>query len=204
MARNKWGRQEEGGGGEGTTNYNDLINKPQIDGTELSGNKTPAQLGLQPTIDDLDDIRRGAGAGETALQEVPDTYRTSSQQDEIDNAIKTRLTTIEGKEIGWDAKADPMAVYTTIPSGGMLPDAVYHLGTLTGNVTLALAEPVTGRPNHYYFTFQAGTGESNKPTLAWDTKITSWQYGAAPSLKAAAKYEVSVLNGLAVVMEVYV
>lgn len=195
-------RKSSGQGG--TTNYNDLNNKPQIGGTELSGNKTPAQLGLQTTIEDLDDIRRGAEAGETALQEVPDTYRTSSQQDEIDNAIKTRLTTIEGKESGWDAKADPMAVYTTIPSGGMLPDAVYHLGTLTGNVTLALAEPVTGRLNHYYFTFQAGTGESNKPTLVWDSKITSWQYGAAPTIKATAKYEVSVLNGVAVVMEVYV
>ena len=101
-----------GGGGGGTTNYNDLDNKPKIDGTELSGNKTPAQLGLQTIIADLADIRRGAGAGETALQEVPDTYRTSSQQDEIDNAIKTRLTTIEGKESGWDAKADTDKVLT--------------------------------------------------------------------------------------------
>ena len=37
-----------GGSGEaGTTNYNDLINKPQINGVELSGNKTLDNLGIQ-------------------------------------------------------------------------------------------------------------------------------------------------------------
>jgi len=34
------------GGGGGTTNYNALTNKPQINSVELSGNKTSAQLGL--------------------------------------------------------------------------------------------------------------------------------------------------------------
>ncbi len=36
------------GGGTGTTNYEDLDNKPSIDGTELSGNKSLADLGIQP------------------------------------------------------------------------------------------------------------------------------------------------------------
>lgn len=35
-----------GGGGGGTSNYNDLSNKPQINGTTLTGNKTASQLGL--------------------------------------------------------------------------------------------------------------------------------------------------------------
>lgn len=35
-----------GGGGGGTTDYNDLSNKPAINGTTLSGNKTSHQLGL--------------------------------------------------------------------------------------------------------------------------------------------------------------
>lgn len=37
---------EGGSGGGGTTNYNALTNKPQINSVELSGNKTSAQLGL--------------------------------------------------------------------------------------------------------------------------------------------------------------
>ena len=35
-----------GGGGGGTTNYNNLSNKPKINNTELSGNKSAADLGL--------------------------------------------------------------------------------------------------------------------------------------------------------------
>lgn len=37
-----------GGGGEGTTDYTSLTNKPQINGVELSGNKTSANLNLVP------------------------------------------------------------------------------------------------------------------------------------------------------------
>ena len=33
-------------GGGGTSNYNDLANKPQINGNTLEGNKTPEQLGI--------------------------------------------------------------------------------------------------------------------------------------------------------------
>ncbi|MBQ2475437.1 MAG: hypothetical protein II513_08840, partial [Ruminococcus sp.] len=39
----------------GTDNYNDLSNKPQIEGTTLSNNKTAAELGLQKTISTPDD-----------------------------------------------------------------------------------------------------------------------------------------------------
>lgn len=39
------------GGGGGTSNYNDLSNKPSINSTTLSGNKTGAELGLASTAD---------------------------------------------------------------------------------------------------------------------------------------------------------
>lgn len=38
-------------GGGGATNYNDLSNKPQIEGVTLSGNKTAAELGLAKASD---------------------------------------------------------------------------------------------------------------------------------------------------------
>ena len=41
----------QSGGGGGTSNYNDLTNKPSINGTTLSGNKTPSQLGLAAASD---------------------------------------------------------------------------------------------------------------------------------------------------------
>ena len=41
----------QSGGGGGTSDYNDLSNKPSIGGVTLSGNKTPAQLGLAAASD---------------------------------------------------------------------------------------------------------------------------------------------------------
>lgn len=38
--------EESGGGGGGTSDYDSLDNKPQINGNTLIGNKTAAQLGL--------------------------------------------------------------------------------------------------------------------------------------------------------------
>lgn len=35
------------GGGGGTSDYDDLIDKPQINGHELTGNQTSADLGIQ-------------------------------------------------------------------------------------------------------------------------------------------------------------
>lgn len=45
------GADGSGGGGGGTGNYNDLSNKPSINGNVLSGNKTAAQLGLATPSD---------------------------------------------------------------------------------------------------------------------------------------------------------
>ena len=61
---------ETGGGtGSGTTDYNDLTNKPQINGHELSGNKSPEDLGLQQ-------------AGDYALKsEIPDTSNFATKNE---------------------------------------------------------------------------------------------------------------------------
>jgi hypothetical protein len=44
-------RKFEGGSGGGTSDYPDLTNKPQINGVELSGNKTASDLGLAKSTD---------------------------------------------------------------------------------------------------------------------------------------------------------
>lgn len=59
-----------GGGGEGTRNYNQLTNKPQINGTELSGNKTTEDLiligdGLQFDEDGKLEAVGSGGSAET-------------------------------------------------------------------------------------------------------------------------------------------
>lgn len=54
--------------GGGTNNYDDLVNRPQINSHTLTGNMSASDLGLQDTISDLDTIRAGAAAGATAVQ----------------------------------------------------------------------------------------------------------------------------------------
>ena len=68
---------ETGGGtGSGTTDYNDLTNKPQINGHELSGNKSASDLGLQ-------------AAGDYALKsEIPDTSNLATKE-ELNNITPT-------------------------------------------------------------------------------------------------------------------
>lgn len=73
-----------GGGGEpGTTNYNDLTNKPSVNGHILIGSKTSSDLDLQPVISDLSTIRSGAAAGATAVQPATMNQALSGKQDNL-------------------------------------------------------------------------------------------------------------------------
>lgn len=50
------GSLSSGGGSGGTSNYNDLSNKPSINGVTLSGNKTTDDLNLPNELSELDDV----------------------------------------------------------------------------------------------------------------------------------------------------
>lgn len=88
---------------------------------------------------------------------------------------------------------------TSQPSGGMLPNRQYALGELSGDTTFSMAAGASDVTNHYFWTFSTGT---TAPTITWPAAITSWYGGSAPTINASKHYEVSVLNGVAVVMEV--
>lgn len=88
---------------------------------------------------------------------------------------------------------------TSQPVGGMLPNVLYELGTLTGTVTFTLDAGISGKINHYYWTFETG---STAPTITWPVGITSWQGGSIPLIGYNKHYEVSVLNGVGICMEV--
>ena len=45
--RNKINNMSGGGGSGGTTDYNDLFNKPKINGVELNGDIKPSDLGIK-------------------------------------------------------------------------------------------------------------------------------------------------------------
>lgn len=60
-----------GGGSGGTTNYNDLTNKPTINGVTLEGNKTSADLNIQSQTTQTDH-----GTADTTFTLPPNQYHT--------------------------------------------------------------------------------------------------------------------------------
>ena len=100
-------------GDMGTKNYNELENKPKINGVTIEGDKTAEDLGLQSEIDDLDDIRDGAAAGATALQPAAlNPYRTASAQDVIDGGKQPKHKTASATltTAGWSSKSQTVSV----------------------------------------------------------------------------------------------
>lgn len=82
-----------------------------------------------------------------------------------------------------------------IPAGGMLPNVFYNLGEISSDTTMSMANPVSGIYNEYMFQFSIG---STVPNITWDSKITAWLWGQTPVIEANKSYEVSVVNGLAI------
>lgn len=81
---------DEGGGGSGTMNYNELENKPSINGFVLVGNKTGAELGLA-SQSDLEDYATNASvvAGLATKQDA----LSSSQLSAVNSGITSELVT---------------------------------------------------------------------------------------------------------------
>ena len=102
-----------GGGTGGTTNYNDLTNKPQINGVELSGNKTSDDLGI---------------SGMTEEQEEQLNQNTQDIQGKVS---KDQGTLNAGKVlgIGADGMVTPMD-----PPQGMTEEQIEQLNQATEDI----------------------------------------------------------------------
>ena len=69
---------KNGGGAGGTTNYEDLTNKPKVNGVTLSGNKTSADLGI------------------TTLTPFPSTWPTTGKFEDLLAAIREDTIAVKG------------------------------------------------------------------------------------------------------------
>lgn len=126
--------------------------------------------------------------------------------------VPTISTDIAADKTSTTKTAAPSAVYSEVhpatassqPAGGMLPNVLYKLGTLTGTVTISFAVASDANiENEYKFTFTAG---STAPTITWPNAITGWAgnclENGAPVIADNCSYEVSILEGLAIIVEV--
>jgi hypothetical protein len=168
--------------------YNDLLNKPTIPAAQVNSdwnaNSGVAQILNKPTIPDVSgkaDKVGGATNGDFAGLDANGNLTDS------------------GKKASDFATPIPVVDASTIPAS-MDADKVYQYGTLSGDTTFpALNTPTDLTVAHVYcWTF---TTPATAPTITWPVAITSWAGGSAPTINASKSYEVSVMDGLATIIE---
>lgn len=142
---------------------------------------------------------------------VESTAFTAAQWAAIQSGITAALVNRLGVVIPAGATAqNPLATVgdiatidvvdaSTIPAS-MDADKVYQYGTLSGDTTFpALNTPTDLTVAHVYcWTF---TTPATAPTITWPSAITSWAGGSAPTINESKSYEVSVMDGLATIIE---
>lgn len=141
--------------------------------------------------------QNGIPASDIAAGVIPDVSGKENTSNKVTSlSAQSTDTQYPSAKATYDAINPP--VQSSKPAGGFEPNVLYELGTITGTVTFALAAGVSGRANHYYWTFDTG---STAPTITWPAGI-SWNGGSAPTINASKHYEVSILGGIACYMEV--
>ena len=85
--------EEGGGGGGGTKNYNELSNKPQINGVELYGNMLPSDLGLadEESVLGIESNIESISEGLTALKNYILVSDRPTTWLEVDSAVTNGL-----------------------------------------------------------------------------------------------------------------
>ena len=81
------------------------------------------------------------------------------------------------------------------------PNTVYDLGTLTGTVTINPFTPTAAGDTEakiWCLIFETST---TAPTITWPAAITGWSGGSAPTINASKSYEVTVMDGIGVLIE---
>ena len=134
-----------GGGSGGVTNYNDLTNKPQINGVELSGNKSTSDLGINSGNVMLSSIMHIGGQTQTTTQEALEAL---DNKDSGGSFIK--VTTPDASLYGDTLTlSDGTTTLTTVfdSSGNAEFNGVMMTGTLTlttGSITRQIEVPYFG------------------------------------------------------------
>jgi hypothetical protein len=195
-----------GGGGDGTSDYTDLSNKPSINGVTLTGNKTAAQLGLgtysKPSggIPDSDIASSATWNAKGTYSKpsggIPASDLASAVQNSLGKAdtalqdVPSNYRTAEAQDTIDAGKADKV-IEVTISTAGAVTQAldagtIYHFTGALTSLSITAADPMTGK---YQFDFRSG---STAPTL---TVPASWVMPDNFIVEPSARYSLSIRNG---------
>ena len=162
--------------------YNDLTNKPTIPTVPTNVSAFTNDAGYLTQHQSLTNyVQKSQTAGLLKNDGTVDTNTYLTQHQDI------------------SGKADKTLVASSMPSGGFVPNVVYNLGTLSGNTSFSMAAATDNTiANIWCWTF---TTPSTAPTITWPAGITGWSGGSQPTINASKSYEISVMNGLATIIE---
>lgn len=132
-----------------------------------------------PKTDLASAVQTSLGKADTALQNVPNTYRTAAAQDTIDAGKADKVTEVTISTSG--------AVSQALDAG-----KIYHFTGSVSSLSLTLNAAASGQIAQYHFDFESGS----TPATVTITGV-SWAGGSfAP--EASKRYECDILNGYGV------
>jgi hypothetical protein len=188
-----------------TGSYSDLVDKPNIPSAQV-----------QSDWDEADDTRPDFIKNKPTIPAAQIQSDWEQSNSEAKDFIKNKPTIPTVPVISTNIAADknsntktasPKAVYDEVhpavqnsqPAGGMNPNVLYNFGQLVGNTTFLLAAISDAAiVNHYYWVFDT---PAIVPTIIWPSGI-SWFGGGEPQILANKHYEISVLNGFGIAIEI--
>lgn len=208
----------------GTSDYNDLTNKPQIGGVALTGNKTLDQLGIQPKGNYLTTVPQANSTtfgGIKAKAKTTETVEAAIGTDgklyvptypsaggAAENGLPSGGTTGQilkkksgtNYDVEWSDESDSsiprQEMQSTDTTVTLQPNVLYVFPEMA-SLTVTLATPSnTNIANEWHFFFTSGT---NPTTLTLNDVLSD-----AYSIEANMKYEVSILEGVAYIKGVTV
>lgn len=202
--------------------YDDLLNKPTIPAAQVnadwSANSGVAQILNKPTIPTVPTISTDI---ETDKLYNDKTASPKAVYDFVGNPVEsvTVPAPYDGTLVFTHRDGDTdtvdlnhshpqyalkVEVESSQPVGGMAPNTLYNLGTISGAVTFSFAAPTDNTiMNEYMFTFDSG---STAAVPTWPNSITAWAGNCldannVPEIAASKHYEVSVLGAYGLIAE---
>lgn len=174
------------GGGSGTSDYNPLSNKPQINGVTLSGNKTSSDLGIKSVV-------QIEISGTSTYEGYRIPYPTAEEMTAIYNAV------VAGNNV---QIVDPYDVYYQVlqadSSSGTVNIEITYFSTMfilytLENDTVSIEahkyqEKITGTPRNVLFLDANGNVSSTK----LDSELTDLHDAEVESLSGLAETQAEV------------
>lgn len=164
-----------GGGGGGTSDYTDLVNKPQINGYELNGNQTAGDLGFATVA------TTGAAA---------DITTTSAKQ----FVSSTEKDTWNGKQDALTIETTYSAVSSNPQAGTAVADALTNYYTKSEIDTQNANRMVYGGSVTYATLPSLTAANLNKFYLVTDSFTTTSDFVVGPGVTMPANSHIAIIN----------